>query len=393
MVPSKILRWVLFLVMVVFGTACQAEMAQETPTTVPQPSPGVTVMPKATDTLVLPAATPTENPTPTPTAEVRYRGLITLDQGRYAAIDFNGVGLGFEAPSPGDEINPTVFRDGIVYTRYSDLHVTVITQAGTQVLDFIPVDDYTMVSVNPQGTLIAWTNVSWAVAEAPAPVVMLAGVDGSNQREVARIEPTANRNRWLVFALPGWTRDGRLLIATQPTGIGGYILYGGWNGMRLYDPVSGQTSVLVDDAEGLMISLDAISDDLTKAAIAGGKMRVRDLATKVEITFPTLPDQNICGSGRFSPSGEWLAYACARMNPEQEAGEVMVAPSDGSVTPAVIYHEDQGAPRVLGWIDEQTLLFQTDNPADGNPVIWKVRRDGTDLTQIARGRFIGFIGP
>ena len=346
-------------------------------------------------------ATPTVAPA-SPTAEVsgpaespRYRGFMVVNGARFTAFDFDANRLGFDADASGiewlGESNTSVFAGGLAYSRFEDGGVTVVTESGRSLLDFIRSSDSISAQVSPDGSQIAWAYQLWDGA-VPASEVWMANMDGSQQRKLAEISAAENADRWLVYHIVGWTADGRVLFATQPTGIGGYILYGGWNGMEVFDPASGVGSVLVDDSEMLGLSLNGVSDDLRQAAISSEGIRVRTLSSGVEVALPLQGDQNVCGSGKFSPSGVWLAYGCGRNNPENEAGQIMLAPVDGSSRPQVLYNDSANAPRVLGWLDEETILFQTyDAFGSGVASIWKIQRDGTRATRLLEGFFLGFI--
>ncbi len=357
----------------------------EVPTTVPH-------SPSFTDT---PLPTPTETtPIFTPTPAGLYRGFIVLRAGRFTGLDFNGNPLGFEADLSGIEgvgaYNTSVFRDGLAYSRFEDGTVTVITATGRRTLDFIRSEHPISARISPDGTQVAWSYQFWDEST-PSSEIWIANLDGSNARKIDEISAEENRERWLILHPHRWLPDGRLLYATQPTGIGGYILYGDWNGMRLYDPSDGSITVLVSDDEWLGLSLSSVSNDLSMAAISGNGIRVRRLGSSVEVLLPPTAGLTTCGDGEFSPSDEWLAYACGRNNPEDEAGQVLLAPVDGSLAPQVLFNDPANAPHVMGWIDENTLVIQTFSRFEYAGEIWRVQRDGTRLTRLTEGIFIGFV--
>lgn len=339
--------------------------------------------------------TPTEAVTTTePPPDGRYQGFITLREGRFIALDFNGNPLGFEADISGVEgvgaYNTTVFRDGLAYSRFEDGTVTAITPAGRRTLDFIRSENPISARISPDGSRIAWSYQFWGES-APSSELWIANLDGSDARKVDEISEAENRERWLILHPYRWQPDGKLLYATQPTGIGGYILYGNWNGMRLYDPASGSITVLVSDDERLGLSLGSISNDLSMAAINGESVRVRRLGSRVEVLLPPTSGLTTCGDGEFSPSNEWLAYACGRNNPEDEAGQVLLAPVDGSLAPQVLFNDSANAPHVMGWVDEDTIVIQTYSRFESAGEIWRIQRDGTRLTRLTEGFFIGFV--
>lgn len=347
---------------------------------------------EATPTLTAASLTPEVS---APAGPPRYRGFMVVNDGRFRTYDFEANPLGFDADAAGidwlGEYNTSVFAGGLAYSRFEDGGVTVVTESGRRLLDFIHSSDSISARVSPDGSQIAWTYQLWN-GDRLGSEVWMANMDGSQQRKLAEISAEENVNRWLVYHIVGWTAGGQVLFATQPTGIGGYILYGGWNGMQVFNPSSGVGSVLVDDSETLGLSLNGVSDDLRLAAISSQGMRVRTLSSGVEVALPLQGDQNACGSGKFSPSGAWLAYGCGRNDPENEAGQIMLAPVDGSSQPQVLYNDSANAPRVLGWLDEETILFQTfDAFGSGEASIWKIQRDGTRATRLLVGSFLGFV--
>jgi hypothetical protein len=57
-----------------------------------------------------------------------------------------------------------------------------------------------------------------------------------------------------------------------------------------------------------------------------------------------------------------------------------------SSAPKVVASQDGGFYDVIGWIDEDTLLlFLT---RDGQGSIWRVNKDGSNLTQLATGSYV-----
>ncbi|MFN7035524.1 MAG: TolB family protein [Bellilinea sp.] len=404
-VPLKIALWLVILSGLFTAAACQpglpvggeptpdafatvyAQLTSEAQAATPlphSPEPTQTPLPTSTE-----AISPVE-----PTPAHLYSGFIVLREGRFTALDFNGNPLGFEADISGIEgvgsYNTTVFRNGLAYSRFEDGTVTVITPSGRRTLDFIRSENPISARISPDGSQIAWSYQFWG-ENAPSSELWIANLDGSNARKVDEIGEEENRERWLILHPHRWLPDGRLLYATQPTGIGGYILYGDWNGMRLYDPARDSITVLVSDEERLGLSLSSISNDLSMAAINGAGIRVRRLGSSVEVLLPPTAGLTICGDGEFSPSDEWLAYACGRNNPDDEAGQALLAPVDGSLTPQILFNDPANAPHVLGWMDENTILIQTYSRFEYAGEIWSVQRDGTRLTRLSEGIFIGFV--
>jgi len=176
----------------------------------------------------------------------------------------------------------------------------------------------------------------------------------------AFVEPvTAATDR--SFMPLAWTPDGALLYAHTPWGIGcAYCLFGGFLDIYRWQP--GLNQPLFAPTSDYSFCILGLSPDLTLVAhhceTAPPQMKIYNLQTDTEISIGQVADQNVVGAAHFSPSGQWLAYSVARSDPEDEAGSVVVVPSDGSSSPAVIYHTDGGFASVLGWVDEEWLVVQ-----------------------------------
>ncbi len=340
--------------------------------------------------------TPLPLATQEPEEQTNYRGFIAWRDFQFTAYDFSGASLGFQVPSGnvqwyGDN-EVTVLPDAIYYSMFAtDRGVYRVDQGGTQPLNFIDSQNPVSISVNQDGSLIAWATYQWTES-APNAQIFIANIDGSNQRLIDQILPAQQSDGLYIFHPLRWTEDNRLIYATGMTGIGGYLLFWGYNGMKLYDPALNVTQTLVDASEHLGLCLSSISQDLTRVAIVcenGSRtVRVRTLSSGEEIRFPELPDQNSAGSAKFSPSGAWLAYVIQRTEPDNEFGQVVVVPVDGSAAPLVIDQVVGGIFAVEGWMDDDSFLV-TRSVLDDNSV-WKMSKDGSVKTNLGNGKFVGF---
>ncbi|OJX40696.1 MAG: hypothetical protein BGO78_06850 [Chloroflexi bacterium 44-23] len=357
-----------------------------------------TVASTATDmphSLVM-TATPIPSATEMQPEQPIYRGYITSRDFQFTAYDFSGASLGFQVPSGPQEgygdNEVTVLSNAIYYSIFgSTSGVFRVDKGGTSQLNFIDAKEPVSISVSPDGGLIAWATNQWEDT-APASDIFIANIDGSSVRLVEHIPAEGQENRWLIFQPLRWNSDGKLLYATGPTGIGGYLLFWGYNGLRLYDPVQNATELLVSDDENLGLCLSSVSDDVSKIALVCGNgshaVRVRTLSSGQEVQFPLLPDQTTAGSARFSPDGEWLAYVIQRVDPENEFGQVVVVPVDGSMAPSVIDQVVGGTLTVEGWIDNDSFLVTISNLETNS--VWKMSKDGSIKTNLGSGRFVGF---
>ncbi len=398
------------LITIVMGAACQLPVRQQTESST-EPDLEATIMALQTQMIetskqtevpgsevTLSPTEPSEIKQPDPSSPDLYQGFYALQDGSFQAYDFNGNALGVDFPAGssnwyGDnEIN--AFTDEIFYAEFSSNPGAFRVNAqGTQKLEFINAQDPVYIAISPDRQKIAWSTSSWGEGNLKTEI-FYANLDGSNQQLIDFITASEQVDLNLNFFPVRWTEDGRLIYATGMTGIGGYMLYWGYNGMYIFNPLNNSIRTLVDDQERLGICLSSISDDLTKIAIVcggEGNVRVRSLDSGTETIFPILEDQVIAGAARFSPSGEWLAYVIQRADPMQELGKIVVVPVDGSQPPRVVTTVEDGSFDVEGWVSEDHLLVTRSYMSSGEISVLKLNRDGSEVTQVAEGKFMDFI--
>lgn len=404
---SKMIIFILLFVIV--GMACQLPITQQAESTSVADLEATIV---ALQTQIIAAPTSTEivaveeTLAPSDTPEIKqpdfssstmYQGFYALQNDNFVAYDFDGNPLGMQYPGGNatwyGENEFVGFFDGIYYSQFtSNPGVFQVNAQGTQKLDFIDSQDPVYISVSPDHQYISWATSAWNMAEVSTEI-HYANLDGSNQQLVNSISGVDNEFTIIYIPLK-WLDDGRLVYATGMTGIGGYLLFWGYNGLFVYNPADGSTTTLVDDQERLGICLSSFTDSLDKVAIVcGGEggVRVRTLSSGTEISYPILQDQTTAGAARFSPSGEWLAYVIQRADPSQELGKVVVVPVDGSQAPQVVATAVGGSFVVEGWIDDDSFLVSQNLLTGNQNVILKIAKDGSDVSQIAEGLFLDFI--
>lgn len=368
------------------------------------------VMTAVPNTPTVPANTPvppTSVPptiTPTPTAiPARYRGFWMQEDNVLRAYDFNGASLGMEINisgankylSPWDYqvVNNTAYYYNS--TTQQAFRSTVGGGAPT-LLAFIPSAMSIPMAVSLDNNKIAWSTEAYSQTEQnPSSKLWLANIDGSNVQEIVSL-PSAGNDHWLVLRPLRWTEDGQLLYTTNMTGIGGYILFYGFNSLLRYNPADGSSTLLAGDTFGLC--LNEISPDQTLVGAgcgpdhAGGVNIIR-VGSGAAVSLPSLPDQGQAGSVTFSPDGLRVAYAIARGTYDNEFGQIVIAPVDGSIAPQVITSFGPGFYTHVQWIDDQTLLLERDDLTGGAETItlWRINVDGSGLTQTGIGYLRGFV--
>jgi len=395
------------LVFIMVSVACNMPINQTNPSPLAdgqattEASQTVAISPIETQAGTEIAHSPERTSTPDPESDLvaaRYLGFFNLQNQNFIARDFQGSELGINFPSGtstwyGDN-EVSVLKDAIYYSALDDsFHVFRVDENGTQTLNFIESTDPVSIAVSPDGQQIAWGTSSW-IDNAPQTELYIANIDGSNLQMVDQILASDQKDGWFIFHPLQWTEDGKLVYATGMTGIGGYLIFGGYNGLRMVDPQTDSIDILVSDDELLGLCLSSVSDDISKIAIVcddtSRAVRVRELGTGIETSYEVLPDQNTAGSARFSPSGIWLAYVIQRLNPEDEFGQVVVTAVDGKSPPRIIAKIEGGTFNIEGWIDEESFLV-TRYDSEGKGTQWRMNRTGTDVSQIAEGFFVGFI--
>jgi len=400
----------LFLIILITASACQLPFQQQVAIT-QAPDMEATIEALQTEMVDVPVETdvpavkvtvtntqPSEIKQPDSENSERYQGFYVFQEGSFKAYDFSGQSLGVEFPAGmsnwyGDnQVN--TFTDEVFYAEFSsNPGVFRVNAQGTQKLDFIESMDPVYIAVSPDRQQISWSTSSWGEGNLKSEI-FVANTDGSNQQLIASIVADTQNDPGLVYFPVQWTDDGRLIYATGMTGIGGYMIFWGYNGLYIFNPLNNSIRTLVDDQERLGICLSSISDDLTMIAIVCGAenhVRVRNLESNMETIYPIIADQVLAGSARFSPSGEWLAYVVQRADPMQELGKVVVVPVDGSQSPQVVATVEDGSFVVEGWSSENYILVSQSNMTTGQNSVIRVARDGSEVTQLAAGTFMNFI--
>jgi len=219
----------------------------------------------------------------------------------------------------------------------------------------------------------------------------VAGMDGSNALKVAERTPAETLVMPTSIEIAGWTADGKLIFGTRPFGIGGYILFPGWNDLYLYDPTDGTLRDLYINDGTSNMCVNSLSNDFSLVAIGCETIQVQNLVSGTMVDLPAVPEQNRAGSAKFSPSSALVAYGVGRANPDSEFGQVVVAPADGSGDQTIVAAMEGGYYQVLGWIDESSLLLWASSGMEVSASVWKVNIDGSGLIKLSDGWFAGLI--
>ena len=198
-----------------------------------------------------------------------------------------------------------------------------------------------------------------------------------------------------------WSADGRsVYFSKEPVGLGGYILFAGASNLYKIDTTTKEVTEIIPQAASPspQICLDAISGDYRLVAdnCTQNVITVRDLQNGTTATIEPPSDvigYRLLGSARFSPTGDRVAFALARGNPDDERGWIAVGDSAGGVSQLVLTGDAGSYYSVLGWLDDQTLLVQSIsiNDASKGNQLFSVGADGSDLTKLADGMLLGIL--
>jgi hypothetical protein len=277
--------------------------------------------------------------------------------------------------------------------------VLAVDVNGQQALSFVRNPTYALAVWPGNAQTQPW--LAWGTqptAADGATSLMIANPDGSNLQTLLTISPNTQNTVQLVPEF--WSSDGKSLYYSQePFGIGGYILFSGASNLYKIDVATQQvTDILPQGASNPNPCLDAISSDLIFVAdhCQSGAITIRNLQTSSAVTLQPPSDftgYRFLGSARFSPTGEQVAFALAKGDPNDEQGWLAVGSVSGG-TATIIATSDPGFYyNVIGWLDNQTLLVQLysiGNPKGANQVL-AVSADGSMISTVIDGQFLAVI--
>ncbi len=253
-----------------------------------------------------------------------------------------------------------------------------------------------------KGSATSQPKLAWGtslVSPAMSSALQIANLDGSGIETLLTETITNTAPTQLVAQL--WSTDGQsLYFSKEPVGIGGYLLYAGASNLYKIDIATKQVTEIIPQKASTepQICLDAITGDYRFIAdhCTQGVITVRDLqsGTTATITAPAdITGWKLLGSARFSPTGDRVAYVLAKGNPDNEQGWVVVGSSTGGEAKLVLAGEPGSYYIVIGWLDDQTLLVQSNilnNPNVGAE-LYTVKADGSSPTKVAEGILLAII--
>ena len=274
------------------------------------------------------------------TLDLTQFGLLNVGGGRVASTSMEGI---------------TLFDPAVGY---------VVSHPATGYLPSTDADHYLVSGgvPSPNGQQYAYTmTVQHTDQSLPATSwVYLRPLDQSSERLLIQVDTDPH----ITVQPVGWSSDGqRLLLAQQPVGIGGYILFWTWPDVSLYNVTDGSMTP-VGDVAGY--SADGQQFAALEWIEGGGfsNLRVTNVTTGDVMTYPVpnvgeTPQQG--GAVEFSPSGTKIAYQVARGNPDSEMFWTIVVDQITGQSTVVMTDQATGYDlnygQVAGWLDDATLVI------------------------------------
>ena len=229
--------------------------------------------------------------------------------------------------------------------------------------------------------------------------LQISNPDGSNLETLLTVN--ADKPAPIQLVAEFWSADGDYLyFSKEPSGIGGYILFGGASNLYEINIATKVVNEILPQASptGQLTCLDAVSGDYRFVAdhCAQNVITIRDLTGGASVTILPPADvtgYHVVGSARFSPAGDRVAFALAKRDPSNEQGWVAVGNSSGGTSNLILVGDPGSYYTVAGWLDDQTLLVQSTSIADpsGGNQLYTVDADGSNLTKVADGTLLTVI--
>ena len=271
----------------------------------------------------------------------------------------------------------------------------VMDQAGTRPLDFVRDPDYGLAVWSGDQPRLGWATSP--TGEGTPSQLFVSAVDGSQLTTLLTDTATITApHQWVAQR---WSRDGQsLYFSTEPSGIGGYILFAGASSLyRVNVNDRSVQEIMPYNVNGdKLICIDELSSDdrLIADHCAMTSIAIHDLSSGQTTTIQPPADvtgSSFVGSARFSPDLTRVAFALAKGDPNAEQGWVAVSDSLSGPSKLIAMDKPGRYFTVAGWLNADTLLLQSNsltcNPTCTNS-LWVVKVDGSGLTHITDGTFL-----
>lgn len=291
--------------------------------------------------------------------------------------------------------------------------VYAIDASGAQVLPLnpkMPQGFAAWIGSGQQTARVAWGEVDYEQPTAPPPgsdatAVGFPPADGRIM--IADVTATGAKPAYQIVSNEGrypsplhWTPDGQhLFYSMEPSGIGGYIPFGGRSSLYDLDVSTGQSTEVIPFDNSTFLCLEELSPDLSMISSHCEKqVSIISLASKAK-TVIALPDGvpasevGFEGSVHFSPDGKRVAFAMLGTDPQNQQGWVAVTDDLSGTSRLIATSQPKNWYSVIGWLDDSHLLAETNNTnGDGWETIQVLSLDGTAPRDLAtESDFVAFV--
>lgn len=183
--------------------------------------------------------------------------------------------------------------------------------------------------------------------------------------------------------------DGRVMLYEQPVGIGGYILFWTYSGVRIFDPQT-QSMTPVAETDGFA-STGALFAQVSAFNATPAVQLFAPGGAAISIPVMGLPESpGTGGDVVFSPSNTRAAFQMARQDPENETFWTVVVDVASGTARVVLQDDATGYDLrygyIGGWLDDNTLVVG--DAWTGHSAVVDVTTG--QLLREERGAFLGY---
>jgi hypothetical protein len=341
------------------------------------------------------AAPPTQTPVP-----LQARIAVQLPDNTVALVDAAGkvTSLGQTPVSLSGVSWDAAFANDIIFARSIGLPpgAYAIDATGARPLDALGPNINGLAAWPGQagvGAMLAWGAFTMT-GSIPSAFIYVGAPDGLNARAVVN----ETGEGLMTNPMPvRFSQDGqRLFYSSEPTGIGGYILFGGYSNLHSLSINSGVTSTLIANQQLGMLCIDEFADDDNTVLYHCGDKSIGVLNLNTGATTAIQPpaaimDAAALGTARLSPDHTRVAFALARRNPDDEQGWLAVSNGLSGEAALIVTSAPGGYLSVGGWLDGNTIIFQRSalgGQTNTPPSVWAVQADGNNARKLTDGTFL-----
>ncbi len=425
MTPIRGIRIFLLIMAVSIITACATPQSTSVPpatgTFTPPPVPTDTTSPTLVPTaLASPTTAATSPATPTAPGLFLPNGIATVPSagGVVDFYDLQGQKIGeLQAPNLGSglyqqahiagslTVAPTVELPPLVFYAFQNNGELWLNNGGSLSLIIAAPNLFNLVGI-PGRASFAYSLPEYTDAGVRSLVFI---GDSQTLPSAAPVLDSTNSQSYAIKPLAIATSAGQptgIWYTTVPYGIGGNIVFEPRSGLYYLELASQSMNSYLD----LTKSPAGISGDMSWVAFTSSPgpspvtiMHDYDSATKISFPLQESSDRG-AGDAAFSPDNQLVAWREAGGgldDPSTLHQAVRIASVDGTILTeipdtslaAVTGFSQVGAAIPIGWLDTQTLVVEAKDSNSNAVTILKVNADGTGLSVLVTGSFIGFLYP